>query len=96
MPEISSEISISQTQIGDSLAFVEENYHGALELYKQALSRRRKIFSGKPNKEIEESCRNVAMMYRFLGNGELADKFDKEALEIERELNGNNRKPQNQ
>ena len=89
LPEISSEISISQTQIGDCLAFVEENYHGALESYKQALSRRRKIFSGKPNKEIEESCRNVAMMYRFLGNGELADKFDKEALEIERELSGN-------
>ena len=92
--EISSEISISQTQIGDSLAFVEENYHGALESYKQALSRRRKIFSGKPNKEIQESCRNVAMMYRFLGNGQLADQFDKEAIEIERELNGNNRKPQ--
>ena len=73
---------------------MEENYHGALESYKQALSRRRKIFSGKPNKEIQESCRNVAMMYRFLGNGQLADQFDKEAIEIERELNGNNRKPQ--
>ena len=70
LPEISSEISISQTQIGVSLAFVEENYHGALESYKQALSRRRKIFNGKPNKEIEESCRNIAM----IGNRELAEK----------------------